>query len=115
MSEYTKKIVEELFRINEERKAELANMEFDIDEILEEIFAPKVEEKELFHIFICMNNDVAKEVNVLPETVAKTLDNLVIIKRLDSFTENKEEVRIEVDGVSYLIPRKYSYSFAFVK
>ena len=34
MSEYTRKIVEELFRINEERKAELANMEIDIDKTL---------------------------------------------------------------------------------
>lgn len=118
-NDYIKKILEDLFKMNEERKQELANIDINelVDEIYEEIFVKKEEpkEKEFAHMFICLDNATAKEVNVFPDFVAEVRENIVFVKRVDKFTETKDLVTIEALGITYEIPQKYSYSFSFVR
>ena len=113
MTDNIKKIINDLYKMNEERKEYIDSI--DIDEILDDIFEEQPKTKEYAHIFICENETVANEVNVLPKTVSAVIGNLVIVKRLDAFYEDKNSVYITVDKVKYDIPRKYSYSFSFVE
>lgn len=113
-SEYTKKLIEDLLKINEERKKELS--EIDIDEIVEEILNPVVDNrKEIAHFFICMNENVAKEINVLPKNKAKVFQNILYVRNYDDYIETKDSSKFLIDGVYYEIPRKYSFSIAFVE
>ena len=57
----------------------------------------------------------AEEVNILPANISKVINNLVIITKVDALTETKDNTYITVDGTKYDVPRKYSYSFSFVK
>lgn len=113
-SEYIKKLIDNLFMINEERKQEASSI--DIDDIIDEIFNKKEDNYKAFaHIFICMNNEVANEVNIFPNDIAEVVNNLVFVKKVDEFIETKENVSITTNGVTYDVPMKYSYSFSFVK
>lgn len=118
MTTNIKKIIEELFALNEERKQASVLTDEELDAIVDEILNPTPEEEYseiLGHIFICLDNKTAEEVNILPSNIAKVMDNLVIIKKVDSFAETKDNTYITVDGKEYDIPRKYSFSFSFVK
>lgn len=114
-SEYIKKLIDDLFAMNEERKQE--NSSVDVEELINEIFTQKEEDnyKAFAHIFICINNEIANEVNIFPKDIAEVVNNLVFVKKVDEFTETKESVSITTNGQTYNVPMKYSYSFSFVK
>jgi hypothetical protein len=115
MTDYIKKVLEDLTVMNEERKQSIEKI--DIDELVDEIFAEKekVSERIYAHIFICMDEKTANEVNVFPAKYAKVINNLVIIRKVDELHETKNSMSIKIDNTAYAVPMKYSYSFSFVK
>lgn len=117
MTDYTRKIIENMFTLYEERKKETENVDIEelTDEIMDILNHKQKKEKIIAHLFICQNKTIAQEVNVFPKNYAYVVNNLLIIPKVDDFFEKRGQVCITINNEKFDIPQKYSYSFSFVE